>query len=152
MYSKQEASILTQQFWTSFGQYIAPVLSAEGEKINWVNYKTGEKGIRFIMVADYSTAKIAITLSHKDAGIQQLYFDKFLRLKKIFHQKIGEEWQWRELNTDEQGKPFSEIYTLLPNVSVLNKQDWPAIISFFKPRMIALDIFWSEFKYAFEGS
>ena len=34
MYSKQEASFLNQKFWTSLGQYLAPIPSAEGEKIN----------------------------------------------------------------------------------------------------------------------
>src|SRR5665647_1620100 len=150
MYSKQEASLLTQQFWTSFGLYIAPVLSAEGERINWVNYKTGEKDIRFIMMVDNKAAKISIILSHKDTALQKLCFDKFVQLKKIFHQITGEEWQWQSLITDQYGKTISEIYTTLHHVNILNKPDWPAIISFLKPRMIALDTFWCEYKYAFE--
>ena len=52
MYSKSEASQLKQEFWTSFGQYMSPVLSAEGEKLNWINYKTGEKDIFFKMKAN----------------------------------------------------------------------------------------------------
>src|SRR6185295_71381 len=110
MYSKQEASLLTQQFWTTFGGYIAPVLSAEGERINWVNYKTGERDIRFIMSADTNAAKISITLSHKDTTLQQLYFDKFMQLKKILHQFTGEEWQWDSLTTGQHGKTISGIY------------------------------------------
>jgi hypothetical protein len=84
MYSKQEAAQLRQEFWTAFGQYMSPVLSAEGEKVNWVNYKTGEKDIRFRMSADNKTAEIAIELTHKDAGIQQLYFDQFVELKSFW--------------------------------------------------------------------
>ena len=151
MYSKQEASLLTRQFWTSFGRYIAPVVSADGERINWVNYKTGEKDIRFIMMADNKAAKISITLSHKDTALQQLYFDKFVQLKKILHKILGEQWLWCSLTTDQNGGIVSEIYSTLNNVNVLNKTDWPAIISFLKPRMIALDTFWCEYKYAFEG-
>jgi len=150
MYTKQEASIITQQFWTSFGQYMAPVLSAEGEKINWINYKTGEKDLRFIMMADNKIAKIAISLSHKEHALQQLYFDKFIQLKKRLHEVTGEEWQWNLLSTDLYGKTTSEIFSVLHGVNVLNKQDWPAIISFLKPRLVALDTFWCEFKYAFE--
>ncbi|MGN6618356.1 MAG: DUF4268 domain-containing protein, partial [Ilyomonas sp.] len=52
MYSKQEASQLRQEFWTVFGQYMLPVLSSEGMKISWTNYKTGEKNIYFRMNAD----------------------------------------------------------------------------------------------------
>ncbi len=150
MYSKQEASLINQQFWTSFGLYLAPILSTEGEKINWVNYKTGQKGIRFIMMADYQSSKISITLSHKDATEQQVCFEKFVRLKQIFHQTMGDTWQWQLHTTDAFGKTISEIYTTLDNVNVLNKADWPDIISFLKRRIIALDTFWCEYKYAFE--
>ncbi|MEP7142595.1 MAG: DUF4268 domain-containing protein [Ferruginibacter sp.] len=150
MYSRQETSLLTQQFWTTFGGYLAPVLSAEEKKINWVNYKTGEKDIRFILMADNKSAKISITLSHKDTALQQLHFEKLIQLKKILEQFTNEVWQGDLLTTDQHGKSVSSIYTTLQRVNVLNKADWPAIISFLKPRMIALDKFWCEYKYAFE--
>jgi hypothetical protein len=44
----------------------------------------------------------------------------------------------------------SEIYTSIQNVKVLDSADWPLMISFFKERIIALDKFWCENKYAFE--
>lgn len=150
MYSNQEASLLTQQFWTSFGRYIAPVLSAEGEKINWVNYKTGKKDIRFIMMADNAAARISIILSHKDPDVQQEFVDKFIQLKKILQKVTEEEWQWQLLTPDHYDKTISEIFITLDQVNVFNKSDWPAIISFLKPRIIALDKFWCEYKYAFD--
>jgi hypothetical protein len=61
----------------SFGQYMSPVHSAEGERINWINYKTGEKNIYFRMHADHSKASIAIEITHKDDGVQALYFEQF---------------------------------------------------------------------------
>lgn len=152
MYSRQEVSFLTQQFWTSFGQYLAPILSAEGEKINWVNYKTGEKDIRFLMTTESSTAKISITFSHKDIVLQKMYFDKLLKFKNTFHQFVAAQWQWQELTTDSNGKVISKIYTSLENVQVLNQNDWPMMISFFKERIVALDRFWCEYKYAFDRS
>ena len=152
MYSKQEASLITQQFWTAFGKYMAPVLSAEGEKINWINYKTGEKGIRFTMRADSKGARVCITLSHSDLSMQKLYFGKFLQFKKVLHKVLGEDWTWERLKTNQHGKTISEIYTTLHQVNALNKADWPRIISFLKTRMIALDAFWCEFKYVFERS
>ena len=152
MYSSQEVSFLNQQFWTSFGQYLSPILSAEGKKINWVNYKTGEKDIRFLMTTEGSAAKISITLSHKDIVLQKLYFDKLLKFKNTFHQFLAAQWHWQELIADSNGKVISEIYTSLENVQVLNQNDWPLMISFFKERILALDRFWCEYKYALEGS
>jgi len=150
MYSKQQASQLRQEFWTTFGQYMAPVLSAEGEKINWINYKTGEKDIYFKMQADNKKASIAIELTHKDAGIQQLYFEQFAELKKILEAALQEVWTWQLHSHDENGKLISRIYTEMDNISIFKKEDWPSLISFFKPRIIALDDFWSNVKYSFE--
>ena len=151
MYSKQEASQLRQEFWTTFGQYMSPVLSAEGEKVNWINYKTGEKHIAFRLNADNKNGIIAIELNHKDKEIQQLYFEQFLQFKNLFNVAVNEEWNWQLHTHDELGKVISKIFKEKTGVSIFQKQDWPELISFFKPRIIALDEFWSSVKYAFEG-
>ena len=151
MYSKQEASQLRQEFWTTFGQYMRPVLSAEGEKVNWINYKTGEKNISFRIHAENKNAVIAIELTHKDKEIQQLYFEQFLQFKNLFEEVMNEEWEWRLHAYDEHGKFISKIFKEKTDVSIFQKQDWPELISFFKPRIIALDEFWSSVKYGFES-
>jgi hypothetical protein len=151
MYSKQEAAQRRQEFWTAFGQYMAPVFSAEGEKINWVNYKTGEKNIVFRMQADTKKAVIAIEINHKDREIQQLFFEQFIELEKLFEEAVGPDWQWQLHTTDENGKEVSRISKEQPGVSVFRQEDWPALISFFKKEMMALDEFWSNVKYSFES-
>lgn len=149
MYSKQESSRLRQEFWTVFGQYMAPVLSAEGEKINWINYKTGEKDIRFHLQAASKKAEIAIQFTHRDPGIRALYFDQLTQVKPLLHEALNEEWQWFPVMNIE-GRELSAVVKQMNGVNVLNREDWPALISFFKPRIIALDEFWSSAKYAFE--
>lgn len=134
------------------GQYLAPIPSAEGEKINWINYKTGEKDIRFLMTADGTTAKISIVFSHGEIALQKKYFDKQLQLKNVFHQVVTAQWHWIELGTDRDGRIISEIAALLHNVKVLDKNDWPPMITFFKTHLIELDKFWCEYKFAFERS
>ena len=151
MYSKQEASRLRHEFWTTFGQYMSPILSAEGEKINWINYKTGEKNIAFRMHADNKTAIIAIELNHKDKDIQQIYFEQFLQFKNTLDDAVQEELTWQLHTHDEHGKTVSRIFKEKTGASIFQKQDWPELISFFKPRIIALDEFWSQVKYGFES-
>jgi len=151
MYSRQEASQIRQEFWTVFGQYMQPVLSAEGMRINWVNYKTGEQHITFRMAVDNKHAAIGISITHADKDIQELYYEQFAELKKILHATLGEEWMWQKLTKDEYGKTVSRIYTTIDNISIFRKEDWPELISFFKPRIIALDEFWSNVKPAFEA-
>ena len=151
MYSKQEAAQLKKEFWTAFGQYMMPVLSAEGEKVSWVNYKTGEKSIFFRMQADNQKAVVAIELTHSDKDIQQLYYEQFLQLKNLLEEATGEKWTWQLQTADEYGKTISRISTELPGVSIFKKEDWPRLISFFKTNSIAFDEFWSNVKYAFEA-
>jgi len=151
LYSKQQASQIRQEFWTTFGHYMAPQPSAEGERINWINYKTGEKQVSFKMYTGNRDASIGIELAHPDTGIQELYFEQFAELKNILQATLGEEWTWELFHIDEHGKTISRIYKTLNEASVFNREDWPALISFFKPRLIALDAFWSDAKYAFEA-
>lgn len=142
---------MKQEFWTAFGQYMSPILSAEGDKVNWINYKTGEKHIAFRMHADNKKAAIAIELNHKDEGIQQIYFEQLLQFKNLFTGIVQEDWTWQLHTHDEHGKMISRVYAEKNGVSIFQKNDWPQLISFFKPRIIALDEFWSQVKYAFES-
>ena len=150
MYSKQEASLVRKKFWTQFGQYMRPLTGAGGEPVSWLNYKTGIKHLYFRMDADNKRATIAIELRHSDPLLQQYYFEKFGELKKLLQQTIGESWQWELHTIDEDAKLISRIGTTLKGVNIFDTADWPAIISFLKPRMQALDNFWSLVKETFE--
>lgn len=150
MYNQQEKSILKRQFWTSFGQYMAPIPSSENIKINWVNYKTGVKNLYFRMEADATAATIKVLITHTDISTQLMLFNLFKQLQQVLHAALDEEWQWAPQTVDEDGKTVSVIYTTLEGVSIYKKEDWPLIISFFKPRIIALDAFWNEVKFGFQ--
>ncbi|MCC3151797.1 DUF4268 domain-containing protein [Hymenobacter sp. BT770] len=151
MYSKAEVTQLRQAFWTAFGQYMAPVPSAEGDSTNWINYKTGIKHVYFRMQADNRRATIAIELTHPDAGIRELFYEQFVELKALLHEALGEEWSWEAEATDAVGLPYSRIYIELSPANLFNREDWPALISFFKPRIMALDAFWADAQYTFEA-
>lgn len=151
MYSRAEAAQMRQSFWTTFGQYMAPQLSAEGERVNWVNYKTGEKHLYFRMHADTKIASIAIEIAHPDTGLQQLYFEQLVQLKALLHQHAGEAWTWNLHTTDATGRIISTVGTEHTGVNIMMREAWPELISFFKPRIIALDAFWNEVKYVFEA-
>lgn len=151
MFKKEEASKIRQAFWTAFGQFIAPHPSAEGLKINWVNYKTGFKNVQFKMHADGKKAAIAIELSHPDIEIQELFFEQFVELKNYLHEILEEEWEWNLHVKDETGKKISIISKELTPANIYKQEEWPELISFFKPRIIALDEFWSDAKYSFES-
>ncbi len=119
-------------------------------KANWSNYKTGIKHVYFRLQADQKKASIAIELTHPDPGIQELYFQQFEEVKSLLHETLGEEWEWELHTRDEHGKTISRIYREVSPVNLFLRDDWPALISFFKPRIIALDAFWSDARFTFE--
>jgi len=141
---------MRKNFWTFFGKYMRPVLNANNEEVNWLNYKTGARHIYFRLDATEEYASVAIELRHPETSRQEFYFEKFRKLEGLFHQTIGEKWNWQLHTADEDGNHVSRIRTHLNNVNVCNNNDWPAMISFLKPRVIALDQFWNLVKEEFE--
>lgn len=150
MYSRAETSRIRKEFWIAFGQYMKPIRSASGFRVNWPNYKTGVKDIYFRMKAERDFASIGIEICHLDEELQELFFDQFKQFKKLLNSEIGEEWEWKLLVENEFGQQVSKIEKILPSVNVMDQADWPKIISFLKPRIIALDAFWDNIKPGFE--
>lgn len=151
MRSPQEISKQTEAFWTAFGKYMRPILSAEELPISWINYKTNIQGVNFKMEADDKNASIAIVFSHADLSRQQVFYNRLVQMKQILEETLGEyDWAWQQNVPDKNGKIVSSLSKQLKDVSIYQQEHWPAIISFLKPRIIALDAFWSMGKYGFE--
>lgn len=150
MYSREEVKKLKEEFWTRFGQFMSPVPSSDKERINWVNYRTGVKYLFFKMDATKKSVTIMIEITHPDEGIRSLMFAQFEELKALLHNALEENWEWYPETEDEYGKKIAQISISIQGVSVFNKDDWPQLISFLKPRLMALDEFWSTAKYAFD--
>jgi hypothetical protein len=151
MYKRDEAARLREEFWTTFGRYMNPVPSSEGMKINWINYRTTFKDVYFRMDAGQQSAMISISLEHHDDEVRELYFQQFEEFKTLLHAALQEEWVWQRKVWVREGKVISRIYKELPGHSLFNKEHWPELISFFKPRIIALDRFWEDARYGFEA-
>lgn len=150
MHTKAEASVVKQKFWTSFGKYMSPVPSASGEKVNWINYKTGIKGIFFKMDASKEAASICVEIFLPDKTLEHLYYQTFRSFVKQFEELVGTEWEMEENFISKDYKSVSIIYIELKSVNIFNESDWPSIISFLKTNMIGLDAFWDLYKPAFE--
>ncbi len=151
MYSKDEASKIRQQFWITFGKYMKPIPSAEGIEVNWVNYKTGVKHIFFRMNADQRETSISIDITHPDVETRNVFYNQFMAFKTLLDDALGEEWDWQIEVVNDFDVPLSKISKSLPNSSIYNQQNWPTLISFLKPRIIALDQFWTDVKPIFES-
>ena len=150
MYSSAEASAIRQQFWTRFGMYMSPVPSATQEKVNWVNYKTGIKGISFKMDVNKQTAFVAVEIFLKEIMLQHQYFEIFNNFATQFEGFVGKGWQFTHNDFIEHKGHVSSITVELKNVNVFRQEDWPQMIAFLKLHIIGLDAFWASYKTAFE--
>lgn len=129
---------------------MAPVLSANGEKVNCINYKTGISHVNFRMNATTDDVLVAIEILHKDEVFASSIYQQFFLLKENLHSTLTEPWLWEEIVENESNQLLSRISKRHTGTNVLMEKDWPVIISFLKPRIIALDKFWCEYKFIFE--
>ncbi len=128
-----------------------PILSADGATVSWSNYKTGIPGVSFKLEADNRDASVTILITQANAQLHDAFFEQFLAQKNMLEAALGEsDWDWQYHITDDYGRTLSYIRKELKGVSVLRQEDWPALISFFKARIIALDEYWSSARYGFE--
>ena len=150
MYPKQQATVLKKQFWTRFGQYLRPINGAAGEQVNWLNYKTGKRHLYFRMDVNQSESRIAVEFRHPDDYERSRNFQLWRSLENLFRDTVGKHWTWEADTADEDGNRICRISESLHDVSIFRESDWPAIISFLKPRILALDEFWEMVKDGFE--
>jgi hypothetical protein len=151
MYTKEEASAVRQKFWTTFGKYMQAVPSATEEKANWINYKTGVKGIFFKLDADNECASVAIEFNSNIEAERNFALATFKNLQNQFTSIAGKNWVVEENVTNQFGKTYHRVNTTLTGIKIFRQTDWPQIISFLKVNMIKLDEFWANFKPAFEN-
>jgi hypothetical protein len=150
LYTREETKQIKEKFWTKFGQFMALSVNSEGDRINWVNYKTGIKHLYFRMDAGHKSAYILIQMDHPDRGIRALMMEQFEQYRSLLTGMLGEEWIWSDSDVDSYGKEWSSISATLTGVSIFREEDWPDLMTFFKSRILILDEFWNNAKHGFD--
>lgn len=150
MYSKEEASQIRKKFWISFGRYMKLQPSAGGMPVNWVNYKTGVKGLNFKTDADNRNVIIRVELNAADTDIRHLMYEQMEEYRPLFESVCGQDWIWYRDVYDEYGRPLSRIEKKKEGLSIFRESDWPEIIGFLKKGLTGLDEFWEDSRHAFD--
>lgn len=147
MYTKEEASAVRTKFWTALGKYLKPIPNAEGQTINWINYKTGVKEVRIKTDVLNGFAFVVIEIS-ADEDVRDSILEAFKRFGFKWETdtvEIRNEWNDAE-------KKVHQLLTNLEDVSLFRETDWPVIISFIKSNLLTFDLFWCENKEFIELS
>lgn len=150
MFSKEEIKNFRQDFWTAFGTIMKQKRSAGGYRVNWVNYRTGVKGVAIRLLCDTKNAFVCLDFDYPDDEIRELHWQQIEELKTMFSSIVADNWMWEPFFERENGQEVGRIYTRIDNVSIYKKETWPEAFAFMKKNLIPLEEFWCEFSELFK--
>lgn len=137
MFSKEEARLLRQEFWISFGKSFPR---------KWLLYDTKIKGFSFKFHFDTQSALVALDI---DAALEQriIYWERVERLRQILLNDYLPNAHFDDAYLLENGKELSRVYVLLDaKVSIHNKQTWQEVMVFFNATMAQFEAFFEAYE------
>ena len=141
MWSKEEARNRNIRFYTNFGVYMKKHAGEYGEKIRWVNYRTGVNSIRFKIEAFKNTSRVCIDIVNKDEGVREIFFEQFEEFKTLLSNSMDKLDWVKEYRVDTEIY-ITRIYAELKGPSINKESDWGEIYKFFEKNILALHEFW----------
>ena len=146
MYTKEERKSLITAFWSDFRIYMSKHRSANGRKMNWVNYPSDVKYIYIRLDADESGARFCFDIQAKDVGVRGVIWEQMYELKNVLELHLGTDGEWIENCSSPVIPQFNRIVWEQKDLNFLNPADRPAIFSFFEDKLIHFDAFYQDFK------
>jgi hypothetical protein len=137
MFSKEEATLLRKEFWTSFGKSFPR---------KWLLYNTQVKGFSLKFVAGRKNAAVCIDIENPDELVNLLYYDQMLSLKVLLETDIPQIIFNDEFELDS-GKTIHRIYVPFEGkFSIHNKNTWRTCFEFFVETMPKFENFYHEYE------
>ena len=137
MFSKEEATLLRKEFWTSFGKSFPR---------KWLLYNTQVKGFSLKFIADRKNAAVCIDIENPDELVNLLYYDQMLSLKVLLETDIPQIIFNDEFELDS-GKTIHRIYVPFEGkFSIHNKNTWRTCFEFFVETMPKFENFYHEYE------
>lgn len=141
MWSKEEAKNRKIRFFTNFGIYMKKYIPEYGEKIRWVNYRTGLNSIRFKIEADKVSSRVCIDIINKDEGVREVFLEQFEEFKTLLSNSM-DELEWIKEYRIDSSIYITRIITELKGPSINQESEWGDIYRFFEKNLVALHEFW----------
>lgn len=116
---------LKREFWTVFGNYMKPVLGSSMQKVNWINYKTGNRNVVFKIYFTANEATVEVVLSQSAKQLLLSLWDHDISFMENEH---------------------GNLIITKADVNIFERSTWPQAISFLKNSLIKLDEFWVNHK------
>jgi hypothetical protein len=141
MFSKEEASLLRQEFWTSFGKSFPR---------KWLLYNTVIKGFNLKFEANRKTAMVCLDLTHPDTVANELLYNQMISLKVLLETELPTVIYDDSFEL-ETGKRIHRIYVpFKEKFSIYNKNTWRSCYEFFVETMPIFELFYDEYEVILE--
>ena len=137
MFSKNEAKLLRQEFWTSFGKSFPR---------EWILYNTNVKGLSFKFHFDTKTAYVVFCID-MDPTKHQNYWNQLLSNKTILETDFLPDAKFEECFEVSDEKILSAVYVSIDSkVSIHNKSTWQAAMEFLNETMLKFESFYAIYE------
>ena len=138
MFSKEEASLLRQEFWTSFGKSFPR---------KWLLYNTKIKGFNFKFAADKKQALVCLDIESTYKTKNELLYLQVLELKNILSEDYLPDVIFDELYVLDNGKIIHRIYVEYKgSFNIHDKNTWQNVFVFFKEAMNQFEEFYDLYE------
>ncbi|RYM33595.1 DUF4268 domain-containing protein [Brumimicrobium glaciale] len=145
MFSKEEQKSLNAAFWTRFKEQAGVNKSANGKRVNWVNYPTHLKQLYVRLHADTEIAKLSIDIQAKNEGVRLIIWEQMTELRKVMEAEMITPGLWEETSQNIAGQTISRISWTLEDVNMYVKEDQDKIFGFFIPLLVGFDKFYTTY-------
>ena len=138
MFSKEEASLIRKDFWTSYGKSFPR---------KWLLYNTKIKGFSFKFHADKNSAMVTLDIEPNSETKRELLYEQVYALKTVLKNEYLPNIIFDQNYILENGKTISRIYVELDEkFSIYNKNTWGHAFQFFNTSMTQFELWFYEFE------
>jgi len=141
MFGKREAQALRTEFWIQFGKIMAHQVSESGESVNWINYNTHVKGVRFRVEIEGGNILTSIDIDYADLSIQELHWDQFEETLGILKGFWGD-FEWNRKVEGIHKHPIGRAWKQCTLGHIYDKTTWPDMFAYLKSEYLAFDAYW----------
>ncbi|MFM7006462.1 MAG: DUF4268 domain-containing protein [Flavobacteriales bacterium] len=145
MLSKEARKAWNEAFWLGFKNHMRAQLSANGKRVNWINYPTQVKNTYLRMVCEGKNISLCYDIQFKDEGIQAIFWEQLTELKVVLESNMSIPTHWEASFLNKEGQQIGRIYWQLEGANYYAQNDWPLIYAFFKKHLKEFDVFYQEF-------
>lgn len=151
MYSKDEAKLLSKEFWIVFARRCEIVPELRHKKKKWVLYDTGLSGIDLKFEVTRKEVVVMIEINNRQESRRLEIFETMQKYRVLLEEGFDEPLIWDFCYQRESGQEVCRIYKSLSNVDFHRQNQWPDIFNFMIDNMLILENNFMEIKDGLEA-